>query len=177
VEPLREAELDPLMGRLARGDRAAFDPLYVALRPRALRLAEARLGKAHAQDVAQSALLKVFSRASDFLPGRPCLPWFYAIVANEIRAAKRTIARWVPDDGASEHLVDEAEDVEHQLVTRELERALELAVDALDDDGANAIRAMLGRAPIPDIHAGTFRKRVSRAYAKLRLLLGGHDVG
>ena len=177
MEPLREAELDPLMGRLARGDRAAFDALYVALRPRALRLAEARLGQAQAADVAQSALLKVFARASDFLPGRPCLPWFYAIVANEIRAAKRRTARLVSDDGASEDLVDDGENAEHQLVAKELERALELAVDSLDDDGANAIRAMLGRAPIPNINAVTLRKLVSRAYAKLRLLLGGHDVG
>lgn len=178
MEPLREAVLDPLMSRLARGDRSAFEPLYVALRPRAVRLAEVRLGKEHAADVAQAALLKVFSRASDFTPGRPCLPWFYAIVANEIRAARRRTARFLPDDGASELVVDEEQDAEARLIARELERALELAVDALDDDGANAIRAMLGRAPLPDgVNGATFRKRVSRAYAKLRLLLGGHDVG
>src|SRR5271169_2868791 len=60
-----EAELDTLMDRLADGDRAAFDPLYTALRPRAVRLARARLGDAHAEDVAQAVLLRVFARASE----------------------------------------------------------------------------------------------------------------
>ena len=71
---LRETDLDALMGRLASGERAAFVPLYGALWPRALRLARARLGADGAADVAQSALLKVFARASEFVPGRPCLP-------------------------------------------------------------------------------------------------------
>ncbi|HEY0465934.1 MAG TPA: RNA polymerase sigma factor [Polyangiaceae bacterium] len=175
--PSNEAALDALMDRLARGDRSAFDPLYVALQPRALRLAQLRLGAALAKDVAQSALLRVFSRASEFEPGRPCLPWFYAIVANEIRSAKRGAARYVLDPSASEGLIDEAQNAEAKLVTRELERALQLAVDALDAESAKALRAMLGLEPMPDLHPATFRKRVSRAYAKLRLIFGGHDVG
>lgn len=174
--PLREVDLDALMSRLACGDRSAFEPLYVDLWPRALRLARARLGPDRADDAAQSALLKVFARASDFMPGRPCLPWFYAVLANEVRGVRRRDARLVSDEGASEALVT-AEDPESLLARRELERALELAVDALEDDAANAIRAMLGRAPEPAVNGATFRKRVSRAYAKLRLMLGGHDVG
>lgn len=177
MEPIREAVLDGLMGQLARGDRAAFASLYAALRPRALRLAEARLGKSDAADVAQAALLKVFARASDFTPGRPCLPWFYAIVSNEIQAARRQTARLNLDDDAVERTLDKAPDAENQLLSRELERALDLAVDSLDEHGANAIRAMLGRAPMPDVNPVTFRKRVSRAYARLRLILGGHDGG
>src|SRR6187401_3131830 len=89
----READLDELMSRLAGGDRSAFDALYQALRPRALRLVTMRLGAGHAADVAQSALLNVFARASEFERGKPCLPWFYAVVANEIRSARRRDAR------------------------------------------------------------------------------------
>src|SRR5687767_13476756 len=111
------------MERLARGDRSAFDPLYQALQPRALRLATARVGAATAKDVAQSALLKVFSRASEFEVGRPCLPWFYAIVANEIRSVERSRARYVLDDLAGQSLIDDARNAEAELVTRELERA------------------------------------------------------
>ena len=175
--PANEATLDALMERLARGDRSAFEPLYLELQPRALRLAQARVGEATAADVAQSALLRVFSRASEFEAGRPCLPWFYAIVANEVRSAQRGAARYRLDPLASQALVDEARNAEAELLTRELERALELAIDSLDADAANAVRAMLGLAPTPDVPAATFRKRVSRAYAKLRLLFGGHDVG
>lgn len=171
----READLDGLMSRLATGDRSAFDPLYAALQPRAVRLAATRLGSTHANDVAQTALMKVFANASDFEPGRGCLPWFYAVVANEIRSVRRGGGRLVSTDIAEDALVDE-HDAETQLVERELERALDAAVDALDDDGANAIRAVLGRAPMPNVSPAAFRKRVSRAYAKLRLLLRGHDA-
>jgi RNA polymerase sigma factor (sigma-70 family) len=165
------------MGRLAGGERAAFDPLYAALAPRALRLARTRLGAsgaADAPDVAQTALLKVFARASEFTPGRPCLPWFYAVVANEIRSARRK-SRTVDAEHAPE-LVDESDTggAEGELVARELERALELALADLDETSANAVSAMLGRAPRPAVSPQAFRKRLSRAYEKLRLLLGEH---
>jgi RNA polymerase sigma factor (sigma-70 family) len=176
VEPVREAVLDPLMGRLARGDRSAFDLLYSILRPRALRFAEAKLGRSEAADVAQTALLKVFSRASDFTPGRPCLPWFYAIVANEIRAAQRQGLKFKSDDGALENAADQLPSAEDQLLSHELERALTLAIESLDQDAANAIAAMLGMAPLPSVNNVTLRKRVSRAYAKLRLILRDQDA-
>lgn len=163
------------MSRLACGDRSAFEPLYFELRPRAVRLARARLGESEANDVAQNALLKIFSRANEFNPGRACLPWFYAIVANEIQAERRARSRLSDGEVKEDRPLDE-DDAETKLVGRELERALELAIDELDNDGAHAINAMLGREPLPTLSATTFRKRVSRAYAKLRLLLGGHDV-
>jgi RNA polymerase sigma factor (sigma-70 family) len=172
IGSVREADLDALMSQLARGDRRAFDPLYRALRPRALGLARHKLGPNAAPDVAQAALLKVFARASEFTPGRPCLPWFYAIVGNEIQALRRHQARALalPARLAEPAL---APDPETELVGRELERALAAALDDLDPDAAAAIQALLGRAPLPALPPATFRKRLSRAYAKLRLLLGG----
>lgn len=171
----READLDVWMSRLAGGDRTAFDPLYAALRPRARAVAAARMSPALAEDVAQSALLRVFARASEFTPGRPCLPWFYAVVANEVRTARRreacTTAIEIPPDA----MVD-GNDAEALLIQRELERALELALESLDGDSARAIAALLGRAEPPEVAPATLRKRVSRAYAKLRLFLGDHDA-
>jgi len=172
---MREAELDDLMARLARGDRSAFDRLYEALRPRAQRVVAMRVPPSQAADVVQSTLMNVFARASEFTPGRPCLPWFYAIVANEIRASIRRESRLVASDVAEDALVDEAAP-DSLLIERELDRAVERAVELLDVESANAIRALLGRAPLPDVAPAAFRKRVSRAYAKLRLLLGGHDA-
>ncbi|HEY1958890.1 MAG TPA: sigma factor [Polyangiaceae bacterium] len=165
---MNEAELDALMDRLADGDRAAFDPLHAELWPRALRLARARLGDANAEDAAQSTLLRVFSRAAEFERGRPVLPWFYAIASNEIRAIQRR-ARPAPalDERAAEGTPED------ELGHRELRRALDRAIADLDDDAAEAILAMLERAPRPDATPATFRKRVSRAYARLRLILGG----
>jgi RNA polymerase sigma factor (sigma-70 family) len=171
----READLDAWMSRLANGDRSAFEPLYIALRTRARRLASMKVGETSADDVTQSALLRVFARASEFTPGKPCLPWFYAIVVNEIRAAQRKDARLVPsplDDDA----IASFDDAESQMIERELGRALELAIESLDDDAARAIAAVLGRASMPACAPATFRKRVSRAYAKLRLILGANDA-
>lgn len=159
--------------RLASGDRSAFAPIYRALRPRAVRFASL-WHSATASDVAQDALLKLFSRASDFTPGKPCLPWFYAIVANEIRGSRRRDARKVEGVDAAGRLFDQR-DPETLLTARELERALETAIECLDQPSAAAIASILDRAPMPAVRPPTFRKRVSRAYAKLRLLLGVHD--
>lgn len=134
-----------------------------------------RVGPGNADDLAQTALLRVFARASEFEPGRSCLPWFYAIVSNEIRADRRRQSR-ITDDAALEERALDEEDAEAQMIRRELERSLDLAIESLDRDSTNAICALLDRAPPPNVAPATFRKRVSRAYAKLRLLLGGHDV-
>lgn len=171
----READLDAWMSRLAGGDRSAFEPLYAALRSRAHRFARMRVGDEVAADVTQAALLNVFARASEFTPGKPCLPWFYAIVVNEIRRAERKDTRLVPSEIREDALVA-SDDAESQMIERELGRALELAVESLDDDAASAIAAVLGRAPMPACAPATFRKRVSRAYAKLRLILGVNDA-
>jgi DNA-directed RNA polymerase specialized sigma24 family protein len=174
-----EAELDALMARLSDGDRTAFDPLFSALHPRAVRVARLRVDPQRAQDVAQTALLKVFSRASEFEAGRPVLPWFYAIVANEVRAVTRgaMVRAQVPlePDGAPRDIVDTREDPEGRATERELELAVERAIETLDPASADAIYAVLGRSDRPAIESATFRKRVSRAYARLRVALGVFD--
>lgn len=174
---MREAELDLLMSRLARGDRSAFASLYAELGQRALRFAQLRVGEGSAEDVAQQVLERVFARASDFTPGRPCLPWFYAILGNELQSERRRRARLVLDEGAAAGSIALDADAEDQLLQRELERALEGALAELDHDSALAIAALLGRAAPPDVKPATLRKRLSRAYAKLRLLLGADHVG
>jgi RNA polymerase sigma factor (sigma-70 family) len=173
VQARSEAELDALMARLAGGDRTAFDPLYRALHPRALRLARARLEAASANDVAQSALIKVFARASEFEPGRPVLPWFYAVLANELRSLRRAEQRLVTTEPAQLAMARDEHDLEAELLQRELARALELAISELDRDAAEAIHAMLERGERPQIDPVAFRKRVSRAYARLRVYFGG----
>lgn len=174
---IREAELDLLMSRLAHGDRTAFDSLYAELGRRALRLARLSVGEGAAPDVTQQVLERVFSRASDFTPGRPCLPWFYAILSNELRAERRRSARFLLDEDVAAAAQSLSADAEGELLERELSRALEGAIAELDADAAAAIAALLGRAAPPDVKPATLRKRLSRAYAKLRILLGADHVG
>ncbi|MBL8602913.1 MAG: sigma-70 family RNA polymerase sigma factor [Myxococcales bacterium] len=175
------ASLDALMARLARGDRAAFDPLFRALLPRARAVLRRRLAGAEVDDVAQSALLKLFANASEFEPGRALLPWFYALVGNELRAVTRRAAhRAVTVDPDAAELSRGGDDPEQALIEQELRMALRDAVASLDDTSRAAIAALLGEAP-PRVDGETsesaLRKRLSRAYARLRLRLKGvHDV-
>ena len=174
MEPTEE-QLDAWMARLSQGERDAFDPLFRALHPRALRLARSRLPEDRAADAAQAVLMRVFARASEFEAGRPALPWFYAVAANEIHGARRrTIA--LGQRAAPEALADAlpAEgNPEGLLVERELHACLGRAIAALDDVSAEAIRCLLEDRPCKGAGSVAFRKRVSRAYAKLRLLLRG----
>jgi RNA polymerase sigma-70 factor (ECF subfamily) len=168
-----EDELDALMARLADGDRGAFDPLFRALYPLAHRVACARLGPQRGEDVAQASLVKLFARAGDFEPGRPVLPWLYAVVANEVRADLRSPTRTQEPIDAALEVAGES-DTEAATIAAELERALDNAIGALDASSAAAIAALLGRSPPLAVSSAAFRKRVSRAYARLRILLGGY---
>ncbi len=161
------------MARLADGDRSAFDPLFRVLHPRAVRLAKLRLGDADALDAAQSALEKVFARASEFTPGRPVLPWFYAVAANEIHSSSRRAGVASRREGGDLDVLASTDDPEQALGRAELRAAVAQAIDMLDPASTAAIAALLGDAELPAaVNAAAHRKRVSRAYARLRHLLG-----
>jgi RNA polymerase sigma factor (sigma-70 family) len=164
-----ERELDELMDRLAGGDRAAYEPLFRALWPRAVGAAGRRLPPHAADDAAQSAMVRVFSRATEFRRGSPVLPWFYAVVANEVRAALRAKSHADLDSAGT---VTDGEDPERLSLEREVRAALAEAIRALDPQSAEAIAVLLGERERPAIDAAAFRKRVSRAYARLRVLVG-----
>ncbi|MBK8216945.1 MAG: sigma-70 family RNA polymerase sigma factor [Myxococcales bacterium] len=172
-----EEELDTLMARLATGDRAAFDPLFRALHPRAVRFARARVAPSVAEDAAQSALLKVFARASEFSPGRPVLPWFYAVCTNEIRGeARRSRSSRSADEREAHGVPSGDASAEEALLRAELEAALAVAVEELDGPSAEAIHAALGRVDRPAVPDATFRKRLSRAYERLRAAFRGGEL-
>ncbi len=165
------------MDRLVEGDRAAFDPLFEALHPRAIAVARRRLGDADADDAAQRTMTAVFARSAEFTKGRPVLPWFYAIAANETHAIARRSAteraRTAPDSAAAS--LPAPGDPEAALVDAEMRAALWAAIEELDPLSASAIRAQLAGDDLSstDASAAALRKRVSRAYARLRLVLGG----
>ncbi len=158
-----------LMNRLVDGDRAAFEPLFHALYPRALRLARRQTGSL-AEDVAQSAMLKVFSRSSEFTKNKPVLPWFYAVVANEVRSVWRREARLARPVEANDKGILSPED---EALEAELARVLQASHRALGKADREAIEALLGHRARPSIDDATFRKRVSRAIARLRALVAG----
>lgn len=162
-----DSALDVLIARLAAGDRAAFDPVFRLLWPKALRLCQGMLkNDADAADAAQQALQKILERASGYDRKRPALPWALAIAAWECRtiARKKSRRREVGEDMAPD-LAITGSDVtfeERELVQKAMEVLGELSdsdretlIATFQDEGASAPGA-------------TFRKRRERALNRLR---------
>ncbi len=125
--------------------------------------------------MAQTALLKVFARASEFTPGRGCLPWFYAIVANEMRASRRATHRLAAVVSGRSSCAERERDAGEQLSVTSSRLRSNRPSRARPRRRADHRRAPRSRAA-PELPSPTFRKRVSRAYAKLRMLLGPNHV-
>src|SRR5260370_788744 len=79
------------MWRLAEGDRTAFRPVFALVWPQVRAFAARLVGPADGEDAAQAALLKIFSRASEYDRARDALPWVLGIAAWECRTLRR---RW-----------------------------------------------------------------------------------
>ena len=75
------------------GDEGAFSALLEPIIASAYRLAGAMLHDPYAaEDVVQESALKAWRRIHQLKDGRDMQPWFFGIVANECRSARRT--RW-----------------------------------------------------------------------------------
>src|SRR3954454_7649028 len=130
----RRRQLQAWMVSFADGDRAAFQPLFDALWPVLLAFTSRSLERtADAEDAAQQAVLKVFSRIADFDRARDGVGWALGIAGYEVMTARKQRAR-----------------------RREVGAA---ALDALEQDGAGveeraiadeltgAVRELLGELP------------------------------
>jgi DNA-directed RNA polymerase specialized sigma24 family protein len=166
------------MERLADGDRGAFDPLFVMLWPIALRFATRLVGPPDAADAAQTALAKVFSNAHAFDVERDATAWILGIIAYECRTIRTRVRRRheVPDEGRSEVADDTAELGEDLVIRRDLENAFVEAVQDLSTVDREIIQAVL-TGQEPQARGPTYRKRLSRALARLRQLWSSkHDT-
>lgn len=159
------AALQREMCRLADGDRAAFEPVFAALWP-VLRAFAARAlpVPAEAEDAAQCALIKVFSRAAEFDASREALPWALGIAAYECRTLRKARSRRReelrgPPEPADERTSEDAA-IERDLVAAAAEVMRGLSV--LDQETLLAA----GRGDRES--SSTFRKRLERALARFR---------
>lgn len=156
------------MTRLADGDRSALHPAFETLWPLLRGVAARHLPPADAEDAAQEALLKIFSRAGSFDPERSAVAWAIGIAGWEVRTARRRRMRRreapLLPAGAGP---DAAPDPEAELLARDLEATLEAALGALAPADAATLR-LYARGERAPIAAATFRKRVARALARLR---------
>jgi len=168
LDPARDA-LQRDLTALARGDRTAFDPVFRRAWPLARGLAARCLPSGDAEDAAQEALLRVFARASEFDPGRDALAWILGITAWQIRT-HRTKRRRRREDAlgpaAARRLA--AGSPEEAAIDRDLAAALDRALAQMAPSDAETLIAY-ARGERLDLPGPTFRKRVERALARLRL--------
>jgi RNA polymerase sigma-70 factor (ECF subfamily) len=161
------ADIQRLMIAAADGDRAAVEPLFVALWPIAHRYATRFLGDAAlAEDAAQEALVKLFGQLDRFERERDALTWTLSHATWQCRTERRKRERRAEDSASIDLAIDEPAHLEE----RELVRAAVETLEALAPRDREIIAAVLSdddelrRALAP----ATFRKRLERALVRLR---------
>jgi RNA polymerase sigma-70 factor (ECF subfamily) len=162
------ATLSDDLARLAAGERAAFAAVYTAVWPMVRAFAcRALPQRADAEDVAQTALLKVFARASEYDSERDAVAWILGVVAWEVRTFQKRCAR--RRECPEEHVPERAAGTtpEDLVSQRELEAAALLVLGTLRPEDVATLEAVLNDTR-PDVPRATFRKRVERALQRLR---------
>ena len=160
-------QLDRWMAAAADGDRASIDPLFHALWPIVVDYARGVVGAQLAEDCAQDALVRLFGQLERYDRSRDALTWALTLATWECRTARKRVQRRAERCSAPNAVVDGAALAEErELVRAALEtlatlapRDIEVIVANITDD--DALRRSLEPA--------TFRKRLERALARLRL--------
>jgi RNA polymerase sigma-70 factor (ECF subfamily) len=170
---------EALMARIAGGDRAAFDLLAQRHAGAVVRLAAHILrNRADAEDVAQDAMLRVWTNAPRWKPVAKFRTWLTRIVVNLCLDRKRR-AQWLPLDNAGD-VADPKPDAAARLETDEDERQLAAAITDLPVRQRAAIALTYGEglsnaqtAEILDSSVSAVETLLSRAKASLRRALDG----
>jgi RNA polymerase sigma-70 factor (ECF subfamily) len=121
---------EALMAQVARGDRRAYQQLARRHLPAMLGLARRILGNAaDAEDVAQEAMLRVWTHAPRWQPLAAFRTWLTRVVVNLCLDRKRR-APWVALEAAGE-IEDPAPDAGERAEAAERERRLAAAITEL----------------------------------------------
>lgn len=169
-----------LVERVQRGERAAFDVLVRKYQHRIVKLVSRYVHDgAEAQDIAQEAFLKAWRALPRFRGDSAFYTWLYRIaintaknhlVADRRRPEDQQVDLQDPEEfGIAARLRDE-DTPEGLLLTEEIERTVEQAIQALPDELRTAIvlRELEGLsyeeiAQAMDCPVGTVRSRIFRA--------------
>ena len=136
------------ISRLKQGDLSALEPLIKRYQVQAVHAAYAIVyDRALAEDVAQSAFIKVVERIHQFDEERPFGPWFFRIVVNDaIKVAqkqKRTISLEEqldePAAQLAEWLTDPALKPEPMMEQKEMRESILRAIQRLTPEGRAVI--------------------------------------
>jgi len=136
--PAADDSDEALMARIARGDERAYRVLARRHLPAMLGLARRILGNAaDAEDVAQEAMLRVWTHAPRWQPLAALRTWLTRVVVNLCLDRKRR-APWVALEAAGE-LVDPAPGAAERSESEERDRRLAAAIAGLPARQRSAI--------------------------------------
>lgn len=129
---------EELMAHIAAGDAAAFRRLADRSLPFAVRLARGLLrNTADAEDIAQEALLRVWTNAPRWQPTAPFRAWLYRMVVNlSLNRLRRAPFASLDDAGDP---ADPASDALTIMEDREERRSIDEAIAALPERQRAAI--------------------------------------
>lgn len=178
---------EALLKRAREGDVEAFETLTAAYERKVYNLAYRLTGNHDdASDVAQEALLKVFTSLPEFRGDASFSTWLYRVVSNtcldELRRRKRQRAVSLDEplymengEGVSRQWADESDGPEEALARRELQATVQQAISLLEEEH----RVILVMRDIEDLSyqeiadalqlsLGTVKSRLNRARAALQ---------
>lgn len=136
--PAMDDSDEALMARIARGDEPAFRALARRHLPAMVALARRILGNAaEAEDVAQEAMLRVWTHAPRWQPLAAFRTWLTRVAVNLCLDRKRR-APWVGLEAAGE-IVDAAPGPGERIEEDERERLLATAIERLPARQRSAI--------------------------------------
>jgi RNA polymerase sigma-70 factor (ECF subfamily) len=169
---------EALMARVARGDEAAYRLLSRRHVPAMLGLARRILGNAaDAEDVAQEAMLRVWTHAPRWQPLAQFRTWLTRVVVNLCLDRKRR-APWVGIEAAGE-IVDPALGADEAAEHNEREKLVAAAIAELPDRQRTAIVLTYGEgmsnaqvAEILDSTVSAVETLLVRGKQNLRRTLG-----
>lgn len=171
-----------LIGRVAAGDREAYQRLFEHFAPRVKGLMlKAGASSDDAEEIAQETLLAVWRKAAQFDPvSAGAAAWIYTIARNLRIDAVRRVARagTVDHDAELEYLVDPAEPADDLMARNDEAVRVERALSSLSDEQSMAIRlSFIEERPHGEIAGalgiplGTVKSRIRLAMNRLRTLL------
>ena len=167
MDPGQRRQIHDWMVRFADGERDAFPPLFAALWPVVLAFTSRGLARpADAEDAAQQAMVKLFSRIVDFDRDRDGLSWALGIAGFEVMTLRKQRARRHEVGTAPLEALAAGGGAEAQAIADELRRGVVALLGELAErDQAALAYAFAGEAPPTDERS---RKQRFRALTRLR---------
>jgi RNA polymerase sigma-70 factor (ECF subfamily) len=173
------------IARLQQHDIGGLEILVRLYQTEATRIAQLiTRDRALAEDVVQSAFVRVYERIEQFDPDRPFAPWFYRIVSNDsVRAAQQTSRQVSPEIAHLDQVLDDALSPEEIVATLEQFESVTEALRLLPPN-QRAVIVLRYFAGLTDREVadqmesapGTVRWRLHAARKRLRQILRQPDL-